>query len=51
MKKAFLEGPGSVLQKDAKNSKVEDIDFDQLYAQIGKLNLLGRIVFINMNIT
>jgi transposase-like protein len=47
-KQAFLDGSSSVFEKDTKDSEVEDVDSERLYAKIGKLELENEYLKKNL---
>lgn len=47
-KQAFLEGSSSVFEKITKNSDVEDVNSERLYAKIGKLELENEFLKKNL---
>lgn len=47
-KQSFLEGSSSVFDKEPKDSEVEEIDSERLYAKIGKLELENEYLKKNL---
>jgi len=47
-KQAFLDDSSSVFEKHTKDSEVEDIDSERLYAKIGKLELENEYLKKNL---
>ena len=47
-KQSFLDGSSSVFEKNIKDSEVEDIDSERLYAKIGKLELENEFLKKNL---
>lgn len=47
-KQAFLDGSSSVFEKSTKDSEVEDVDSERLYAKIGKLELENEYLKKNL---
>ena len=47
-KQTFLDGSSSVFEKGTKDTEVEDIDSERLYAKIGKLELENEFLKKNL---